>query len=166
MSKEQEMFVSPSKGELELHQVVTEIKDFMEADLDNDYLIVIGSDSQAKNIKGHQEIDFVTAVIAHRVGRGAIYFLKKERQHRVPSLREKITAETLMSVKTALEIVPLLCEKPSSAVYSLEIHIDVGENGPTRELIKDAVGMVNGNGFKAKTKPESWGASSVADRHT
>jgi len=26
--------------------------------------------------------------------------------------------------------------------------------------------MVNGSGFTAKTKPEAWGASSVADKHT
>jgi len=38
--------------------------------------------------------------------------------------------------------------------------------GPTREMIKEVVGMVNGNGFTAKTKPESYGAFVVADKHT
>ncbi|MBU3957376.1 ribonuclease H-like YkuK family protein, partial [Patescibacteria group bacterium] len=38
--------------------------------------------------------------------------------------------------------------------------------GPTREMIKEVVGMVNGNGFVAKTKPESYGAFVVADKHT
>jgi predicted RNase H-related nuclease YkuK (DUF458 family) len=32
-------------------------------------------------------------------------------------------------------------------------------------MIKEVVGMVNGSGFEAKTKPESWAASSVADKH-
>jgi uncharacterized protein len=54
----------------------------------------------------------------------------------------------------------------SPAKYDLEIHIDVGPLGPTRDMIREVVGMVNGNGYVAKTKPDSWGASSVADKHT
>jgi predicted RNase H-related nuclease YkuK (DUF458 family) len=50
--------------------------------------------------------------------------------------------------------------------YKLEIHIDVGDVGPTREMIKEVVGMVTGNGFTAKTKPESFGAFSLADKNT
>ncbi|MGD0523344.1 MAG: ribonuclease H-like YkuK family protein, partial [Candidatus Microgenomates bacterium] len=43
---------------------------------------------------------------------------------------------------------------------------DVGPLGPTREMIREVVGMVNGNGFVAKTEPDSWGASKVADKYT
>ena len=50
--------------------------------------------------------------------------------------------------------------------YNLEIHIDVGEHGDTRDMIKEVVGMVTGNGYVAKTKPEAYGASYVADKHT
>ena len=32
-------------------------------------------------------------------------------------------------------------------------------------MIKEVVGMVTGNGFTAKTKPYSFGASTVADKH-
>ena len=48
----------------------------------------------------------------------------------------------------------------------MEIHVDVGEHGDTREMIKDVVGMVTGNGFVAKTKPYAYAASYVADKHT
>ena len=48
---------------------------------------------------------------------------------------------------------------------NLEIHVDIGPNGPTRELIADIVGMIRANGFKVAIKPSSWGASHVADRH-
>lgn len=71
-----------------------------------------------------------------------------------------------MSLEVAQDMVPSLREAVSPAKYDLEIHIDVGSLGPTRDMIKEVVGMVNGNGFTAKTKPESWGASSVADKHT
>ena len=33
-------------------------------------------------------------------------------------------------------------------------------------LVKEIVGMVNGFGFLARTKPESYAASKVADKYT
>ena len=48
----------------------------------------------------------------------------------------------------------------------VEIHLDVGENGATREIVKEVVGMVTGSGYAARTKPDSFGASKVADRHS
>jgi len=48
----------------------------------------------------------------------------------------------------------------------LEIHVDVGMGGDTKVMIAEIVGMIRGSGFLCKTKPESFGASSVADRHT
>jgi len=33
-------------------------------------------------------------------------------------------------------------------------------------MIREVVGMVNGNGFYARTKPDAYGATSVADKHT
>ena len=85
---------------------------------------------------------------------------------KIPVLRDKIYTETLNSLEVAQEIVPRLRQLVTPAKYDLEIHIDVGPLGPTREMIREVVGMVNGNGFTAKTKPESWGASTVADKHT
>jgi len=71
-----------------------------------------------------------------------------------------------MSLNLAQVIVPDIRKRISPAKYDLEIHIDVGSLGPTREMIREVVGLVTGNGFTAKTKPDSWGASSVADKHT
>ena len=70
-----------------------------------------------------------------------------------------------MSLDAAQEIVPSIRETISPTKYDFEIHIDVGPLGPTRDMIKEVVGMVNGSGYEARTKPESWGASSVADKH-
>ena len=52
------------------------------------------------------------------------------------------------------------------ADLNVEIHLDVGKNGPTGELIREVVGMVTGSGFDAKIKPDSYGASTVADKYT
>jgi predicted RNase H-related nuclease YkuK (DUF458 family) len=48
----------------------------------------------------------------------------------------------------------------------IEIHLDVGEQGKTKEIVREVVGMVTGSGFDARIKPESYGASSVADKYT
>ena len=160
-------FHSPSKGIMEISDIVSEVASFVDEEPTKFYRLVIGTDSQTRKINGESEIDFVTAIIVHRIGRGARYFWKKEKRNgRPPVLRDKIYTETLMSLQTAQEIVPKIRKVVSPAKYDLEIHIDVGPLGPTREMIREVVGMVNGNGFVAKTKPDSWGASSVADKHT
>ena len=46
------------------------------------------------------------------------------------------------------------------------IHADVGENGQTKDMIKEVAGLIRGNGFEPKIKPESYVASVVADRFT
>lgn len=161
-----DLFVSPTKGELGLPGVVKEISDFVNEEPQKFYRLVIGTDSQEKKINGKSEIDFVTAIVIHRVGRGGRYFWHKERQNKQLRLRDKIYTETLLSLSTAQKFVPQLRKSLSPSKYDLEIHIDVGPVGPTREMIREVVGMVQGNGFVAKTKPEAYGASVVADRHT
>jgi len=159
-------FVSPTKGLVTVDEMVDYISSFVKEEPGSFYRLVIGTDSQAKSVDGKGEIDFVTAIIVHRMGRGARYFWKKQKENKVPHLRDKIYTETLMSLAVAQELVPTIREAITPAKYDLEIHIDVGPLGPTREMIREVVGMVNGNGFTAKTKPDSWGASSVADKHT
>jgi len=160
------IFTSPTKGLLTPQAAVDEISNFVNEEPGRFYRVVIGSDSQAHRVNGTDQIDFVTALIVHREGHGARYFWRKEKINKKPILRDKIYTETQMSLSTAQELVPLLRAKISPAMYDFEIHIDVGPLGPTREMIREVVGMVQGNGFKAKTKPDSWGASHVADKHT
>jgi len=47
----------------------------------------------------------------------------------------------------------------------VEVHIDVGQNGPTREVIKELVGLVKSSGFEARIKPDAYVASTVADKY-
>lgn len=160
------MFNSPTKGELTVEEVINDVSTFVKDEPGSYYRLVIGTDSQIKSVEGKLQIDYVTAIVVHRKGRGARYFWKKEKKDKAPVLRDKIYTETLMSLSCAQELVPLFRKAITPAKYDFEIHIDVGPIGPTRDMIKEVVGMVQGNGFVAKTKPESWGASSVADKHT
>ena len=154
--------------------MIKDIARFVNEDPAGFYSLIIGTDSQARRINGKSQLDYVTAVIIYRKGKGARYFWKKEKRYtgeykenkKGSFLRDKIYTETLISLGVAKDIVPLTRKLISPKKYDLEIHIDVGPLGPTREMIREVVGMVSGNGFVAKTKPSSWGASSVADKYT
>ena len=165
-NNEKMSFYNPTTGWVSIGEMVGEISKFIDAVPTSFYSLVIGTDSQAKKLNGKAEIDFVTAVVVHRKGKGAKYFWRKDRKYKTPILREKIYTETLMSLDIAQKLVPQIRKRISPTKYDLEIHIDVGPIGPTRDMIREVVGMVNGNGFTAKTKPHSWGASTVADKHT
>ncbi len=164
--KETDLFTSPTSGLLTIPKMISDMSKFIDEDPGGLYSLVIGTDSQARKIDNKDVIDFVTAIVVYRKGRGARYYFRKIKSYMKPILRDKIYTETLMSLDIAQKIVPEIHSKISMEKYDLEIHIDVGPIGPTREMIKEVVGMVTGVGYVAKTKPESWGASSVADKHT
>ena len=152
---------------------MTKIKEFLEKEPGNQYSLVIGTDSHerysgSKPTNNTKEINLVTAILIHRKGFGGKYFWRRQEKKNIHSLREKIYAETLISLTFASVFVPLFQESLNGKVlnYNLEIHVDVGEHGATREMIKEVVGMVTGNGYVAKTKPEAYAASYVADKHT
>lgn len=161
-----EKFISPTLGKIAVGKMVNELVGFMREQPDFFYRLVIGTDSKSGRLSRPQKVDFITAVVIHRKGKGARYFYQKRVEDKIGTLRDKIYTETLLSIQLAERLVPKLTKKLNGERYRLEIHIDVGDVGPTREMIKEVVGMVNGNGFTAKTKPESYGASCVADKHT
>lgn len=163
-------FESITHGQLSADEVAEIIKNFLEEQPSGEYSLVIGTDSHETNGSNlsNRQISLVTAILIHRKGFGGKYFWNRKHESNIHSLREKIYAETLVSLDFAATFVPHLKRKLNghSPVYNLEIHIDVGEHGDSRDMIKEVVGMVTGNGFVAKTKPEAYGASYVADKHT
>ena len=165
-----EIFNSITHGQLSVEESIGLIKSFLEERPDDEYSLVIGTDSHERNTSPgkSKSISLVTAVLVHRKGFGGKYFWKKKDLSNIHSLRQKIYAETLESLSFATIFVPLLKKtlNGKSPNYDLEIHIDVGEHGDTRDMIKEVVGIVTGNGFVAKTKPHAYGASYVADKHT
>jgi len=163
--KDNSIFHSPTKGRLQLAKVIREISDFVSQDSQDKYQLIVGTDSN-----GDKRADFVTAVIVYRVGRGGRYFWKRTNGHKVyHTIRDRIYKEVTLSLETAQDLLAQLkslLEDSQGLNCDFQIHIDVGQNGPTREMIKEVVGMVRGNGFKAKIKPASYAASHVADRYT
>jgi predicted RNase H-related nuclease YkuK (DUF458 family) len=156
------MFTSPTYGTLALPQVREKIVDFLARDSKGKYQIIVGTDSQPHNGKG---VDFVTAIVVHRVGMGGVYFWKRivNKKHYV--LRQRMYEEAAMSLETA-ETVCKLLSNDGFTKYDVEIHVDIGMHGDTRDMIAEIVGMVIGSGYAVKTKPDSYAASKVADRYT
>lgn len=161
-----QMYKSPSLGKIRTDKLLEDISQFIKKDAKDGYRLVIGTDSKYKLANGHSECDYVTVIVIHKKGSGAKYYWKKEKIKGKVVLRDKIYMETMKSLETANYIVPLLAKYITEELYDLEIHIDVGNKGETRTMVKEVVGMVTGGGFTAKVKPESWGASTVADRYT
>lgn len=163
------MFKSITDGTLTEKQVIESIKTFLEKDPKKEYSLVIGADSQERfNGENKKHIHLVTTVIVHRKGYGGRYFWQTKNVPNIHTLRDKIYAEIYAALAFATDFVPKFKKalNGSSPKYNLEIHVDVGEHGATREMIKEVVGIVTGNGFVAKTKPEAYGATYIADKHT
>jgi len=155
-------FNSPTHGRLFFQEVVKKVGKYISESTEHKYKVIIGTDSAGKNGK---EVEFITAVVVHRVGAGGIYFWQKIVDGPFYTLRDRIYEETLLSIALAQQI--LIGFRSSKLIdQDVEIHLDVGEKGDTRDIISEVVGMVRGNGFEVKTKPAAFGASKVADKHT
>lgn len=155
-------FHSQTFGTCDLPTVQKHITHYLDQEPARKYRVVIGTDSQAKN---SHATDFVIAIVIHRVGAGGIYFWKRIAEEKRYALKERMYQEALLSLATADECLTLL-KSNGFTKMDLEIHVDIGPKGETRSMITEIVGMIRGSGFVVKTKPDSFGASKVADRHT
>ena len=156
--------MSPTDGPLNsIDEIFNTILDFIKIDPDNKYRLIVGTDSQP----GLEEIVFVTAIVIYRVGRGGRFFYHKEKVETNVNMKKRIFYEVSRSLKVASKLTEVLGEENKyTDNLDIEIHVDVGEKGPSSEIIKEVVGMVVGSGYEALIKPDSYAASTVADKYT
>jgi predicted RNase H-related nuclease YkuK (DUF458 family) len=157
----QENFLANDGRVLNKRAVVKEIHDYMHLKPHSSYKIIVGSDSQPLSA---QNADFVTAIVVHRVGNGGRYFWRRMSNAKVFNLRDRILKEVMLSLETSVDILKILKEN-IDIKFDFEVHVDVGPNGKTSELISEVTGIIRAYDFPFKTKPESYAASSVADKH-
>ena len=136
------------------------IVDFVSSDSTNGYSLMVGSDSEMS-----VDTSFITAIVLHRHGAGARYYWSEMVKPRFPTLRERIWQEAIFSISVAKSIVEELAKREIES-RDIEIHVDIGENGPTKALIQEITGYVRASGFAVQIKPQSCAASAVADRLT
>lgn len=157
-------FYNPTRGNLTLDGVIKELSSYMAEKPDKFYDVIVGCDSSSE-----EEPHFPVAIVVLRKNEGGRFFLKRVKypasaKKRFYNWKERVLEEVLLSCQLALTLKEKMI--PSQNYQLRYIHADVGENGQTKDMIKEVVGLIRGNGFEPKIKPESYAASIVADRYT
>jgi uncharacterized protein len=155
-------FTSPSMGQVSFQKLFENLVAYTNEYPDDSYKLIIGTDSHSFL---NESVIFVTAVVVHRIGKGGRFYYHKQKTRYMESLRQRIHYETYLSLEVATRLTELLAQN-SDCRLNVEIHLDVGEKGETRDIVKEVVGMVIGSGYEARIKPYSYGATTVADRFT
>ena len=160
-------FFNPTKGKLKIDEVVKEVLRYISEKPDRLYDVVVGCDSSSS-----EEPHFPLALVVLRIGEGGRFFLKKinYKGRKFYNYKTRILEEVFLSCQLALylrEKFEKEAVKTKSKKLNFQfryIHADVGENGKTKDMIKEVTGLIRGNGFEPKIKPESFAASNVADK--
>lgn len=160
------MWNSQTYGKLELDQIPEKIKEYYDSHkaFQTPISIVIGTDSQ--NFSYTKEVS-VIAVITE--GHGGIFFYEIKNRDRITDVRRKLHIETQDSLTIADALLEKLEQPEYEEVFmntSFTIHIDAGssDNGKTKTLIPELLGWVTSLGYDCKIKPDSYAASSIADK--
>ncbi len=163
-------FYNPSRGNLRLEGVMEEILGYMSEEPEKFYDVIVGCDSSSD-----QEPYFPVAVVILRRGEGGRFFLRKIKysplKKKFYNWRQRVLEEVLLSCELALFLREKLERKVGEQAKRLNyqfryIHADIGGQGQTKDMIKEVTGLIKGNGFEPKIKPEAFVASVVADRYT
>jgi len=170
-------FNSITSGDLDFEGVIDEMIKWMGEKPTSSYNVIVGCDSSSS-----EEPHFPVAIVILRKGEGGRFFLRKVRykDKRFYNWRQRILEEVLLSCDLALVLRERLKEKVEEARLSSSsdkivggknfdyqfryIHADVGAEGVTKDMIKEVTGLIRGNGFEPKIKPEAYAATVVADR--
>ena len=154
-------FHNPHLGEMTFDEVISTLVSEMTNHPQEQFELLIGTDSSTSP----DYLELVTAIVLHKIGRGGRYFWTRTREQRAPSLRFQIWREAWLSFELAQHVLRHL-QSTSTLHVNLEIHVDIGKNGRTNELIDEVVCMIIGNGLAVRIKPHAYAASAVADKHT
>lgn len=157
---EEMMFTSPTQGSMSKEEVydflVEKIRENQKTH-EHDYSIIIGTDSQ-----NTYRTKMVLVICLIDNGHGGRYFYHIDWLKKIKDINTKIFTETQKSLEIAHELNAYLHDKGVRA--DVEVHVDIGRNGKTKDLIQSILGWVRAEGFKARIKDESWVASSIADK--
>ena len=161
------MFNSETYGKLNIEQIPEKILAFYDKNKKTDgvFQIVVGTDSQNFN-----DTKMVTVIAAYKEGHGGIFFYEIDRINRITNVMQKLNAETSRSLEIMMHLASELEGESKFKMMKedtlLSIHVDAGwsDKGKTKELIPGLIGWIRACGFEAKCKPESFAASSIADK--
>lgn len=162
------MMISPTYGKVGIERMAEIVSEYIAKDRYADYEISIGTDSQNYN-----KTKIVLVLAVRKIGSGGIFFYCIEYIKRINNIREKLIKETQMSLELADSFLKVMDERFYNGKFDYTkhniyyiIHIDAGHNGKTNVLIPELVGWVTACGYDATVKPESFAASSIANKYS
>jgi predicted RNase H-related nuclease YkuK (DUF458 family) len=150
---------SPTYGKVSYDRMIEIIKDFIKKSPHSNYKISVGTDTQ--NF-GYTKTVIVVAV--HREGSGGIFFYDIKKVKKITNLNQKLLYETENSLNLATKLSKTLEEEAIN--LGINIHVDAGNNGKSSKLIPEIVGWIKACGFNCETKPDSYAASSIANKYS
>lgn len=163
------MFKSPTYGPILFENIPKKMHTFIESTLkyNSDYKITIGTDSQ-----NFSDTKIVSVIAIVCEGHGGAFFYEVTHVPKIQDVRTKLYTETQMSLDVAMRFIDVL-EKSDTieckTIYNkcpIAIHVDAGNSpeGKTSQLIPEIVGWVRACGYECAVKPDSYAASSIADK--
>lgn len=158
--------ISPTYGSCTDEQMTNIIANYIRTNGRNSegFNFVVGTDSQ-----NYSDTKIVVVVAVQNIGRGGIFFYEVQRVRKISNIRQKLLYETSLSLQYADRVISKFESYCGEQHVGLEkvnfcIHVDAGRNGKTNKLIPDLVAWVQSCGYDCKVKPDSFAASSIADK--
>lgn len=155
------MWNSETYGKLNIEKIPEKLRDFYDRSrvYGEPIEVTIGTDSQ--NHASYTKIVTVISIICKH--HGGIFFHRTRYTDLIMTVREKLETETNLSLEIAQKLIELMDDE-LMANCPLSIHIDAGNAGKSRDLIQALTGWVHSMGYDCEVKPNSYAASSIADR--
>lgn len=156
--------LSPTYGHVTIDEVANIIQHRIETQ-PGDYRVVIGTDSQ-----NFDDTKVVIVIAVHRVGYGGFFFYNVRHARRIENVGQKLLYETHLSLECAEQLVEAFDDIKTTTGFDIvrkagmSIHVDAGQNGKSRQVIPEIVGWVRACGYDVVVKPDSYAASTIADR--
>lgn len=158
-------WISPTYGKVDNARMIDLMHDFYKRnqDFDSPFNVIIGTDSQNFHLT-----KMVSVILIQCEGHGGIYFYRVENVEQIKNVQAKLNYETQLSLNHANELLADMAEQSPELMenISFSIHIDAGYStkGKTKELIPSLVGWIHSCGYQCCVKPDSFAASTVANK--
>lgn len=151
-------------GDVDIKQIVNIIDELVSKNPMDEYQVVVGTDSQ-----NFDKTKIVVVIALIRKSKGGIFFYDVTRVNRINNVKQKLMTETSISLDYATKLMEAFERHYDETGFDyvklhFSIHVDAGFNGPTKEVIPEIVGWIKACGWDVHVKPESYVASSIADK--
>lgn len=167
-------FHNLTRKDMSFIEVFQHILKFMKGDPNGSYKLMFGTDSQV-----HASYTlFITGIVIQRETKGAWACIRKVMiPRKMINLHERISYETTLTEEVVSMFSDEMKEQLISVIlpniyrgasFSIEGHIDIGSGrkNKTRIFVNEMVSRMESLGIEPKLKPESFVASSYANRYT